>query len=558
VPKPKAYSYIRMSTAEQAKGDSTRRQNNATNQFAEEHNLELVDILIDEGVSAYTGMNAEFGKLGAFIALAEKGEIDEGSYLIVESLDRISRQNFADAMALLQRIINLGINIVTLSDRQIYSKSLLQSRPNDILIAILTLIRAHEESQIKSMRLKASWENKRELARSGKMTRHVIPKWLTYSECKTLIEPIPERAEIVKEIFNLSCSGWGAYSIAKLLNSKKYKTWGRAKFWQESYIKKILHNRSVMGEYQPHVLHRESHKTARFKIGEPIADYYPAIIDEELFYDAQNSSRQRIVNGKGRKGKYLSNLFSSLIFCHQCGCGMRFINKGPRPKGGTYLRCSNALLSGNCHSNAYSYPKLEKLIIEKLRQLDMGKIKMDGENSEIHSNLIAQKGFLEGKIHSLSDEIDYLLSLRDKTKLDFVAIKLTEANSERDNCIEKLRHVNADISDISIPENDISHQIENMLYGEFQSEDERAIYRRKLSSAIKSIVRKIAIFEDVSVPWEQDAHDANGVKSHINLHIYYKNGASQVWYGADESNLYMPASDKMNLLKQRLAIASRE
>lgn len=227
--RPKAYSYIRMSTAEQAKGDSARRQDKATSDYAKENNLELVDILIDKGVSAFTGSNAEFGELGRFIALAERGEIEKGSYLIVESLDRISRDNIFKALGVLQSIINLDINIVTLSDKKVYSKTSGTDSQGDLIFAIFTLIRAHEESQMKSLRLKASWDNKRNLARMGSATNHVIPKWLRYSEDKTKIELIEERADIIKEIFELSCSGWGAYSIAKLLNSRGEKTWGNAK-----------------------------------------------------------------------------------------------------------------------------------------------------------------------------------------------------------------------------------------------------------------------------------------------------------------------------------------
>jgi DNA invertase Pin-like site-specific DNA recombinase len=157
-------------------------------------------------------------------------------------------------MGLLEKIINLDINIVTLSDKKIYSRKSGTDSQSDLIFAIFTLIRAHEESQLKSIRLRASWDNKRNLAREGKNTRHVIPKWLRYSECDNIIESIPERAAIIEQIFELCHSGWGAYSIAKNLNDKGLETWGRAKFWQESYIKKIIHNRAVMGEYQPHTL----------------------------------------------------------------------------------------------------------------------------------------------------------------------------------------------------------------------------------------------------------------------------------------------------------------
>ena len=42
-PRPHAYSYIRMSTDLQLKGDSRRRQLELSKTFAAEHDLELVD-----------------------------------------------------------------------------------------------------------------------------------------------------------------------------------------------------------------------------------------------------------------------------------------------------------------------------------------------------------------------------------------------------------------------------------------------------------------------------------------------------------------------------------
>ena len=56
---PKAYSYIRFSTPQQAKGDSHTRQNDKAARYAAEHELVLDTALnlTDLGVSAYRGKN---------------------------------------------------------------------------------------------------------------------------------------------------------------------------------------------------------------------------------------------------------------------------------------------------------------------------------------------------------------------------------------------------------------------------------------------------------------------------------------------------------------------
>lgn len=89
---PIAYSYIRFSHPTQIKGDSLRRQLSRSEQFAQQHGLELDTTMRDPGLSAYTGEHRHKGALSAFLARVEAGAIAPGSYLIVENLDRLSRE----------------------------------------------------------------------------------------------------------------------------------------------------------------------------------------------------------------------------------------------------------------------------------------------------------------------------------------------------------------------------------------------------------------------------------------------------------------------------------
>jgi DNA invertase Pin-like site-specific DNA recombinase len=92
---PKAYSYMRFSTAEQSKGDSLHRQTMMAREWSERQGIPLDTelSLTDKGISAYHGANAETGELGAFLAAVSIGAVPKGSWLLVESLDRISRDN---------------------------------------------------------------------------------------------------------------------------------------------------------------------------------------------------------------------------------------------------------------------------------------------------------------------------------------------------------------------------------------------------------------------------------------------------------------------------------
>src|SRR6267142_865492 len=99
VTKPKAFSYIRFSTPEQGRGTSYDRQIEAAERYARENGLDLDTKMTftDLGVSAFRGKNAKTGELRAFLDATEAGLVLEGSYLLVESLDRLSRDTILAA-----------------------------------------------------------------------------------------------------------------------------------------------------------------------------------------------------------------------------------------------------------------------------------------------------------------------------------------------------------------------------------------------------------------------------------------------------------------------------
>src|SRR5215813_239734 len=97
-----AYSYIRFSTPEQSKGDSLRRQTEAAADWCRRHKVRLDTgtTLHDLGKSAYTGQhrkNPDRHALAGFLKLVEGGKIPRGSHLIVEALDRLTREDIQPA-----------------------------------------------------------------------------------------------------------------------------------------------------------------------------------------------------------------------------------------------------------------------------------------------------------------------------------------------------------------------------------------------------------------------------------------------------------------------------
>ena len=152
---PIAYSYIRFSTAEQKKGDSLRRQTELSKNYADQHGLTLDSSLHmhDLGISAYDRSNLTRGALGVFLEAVKQGRIIPGSFLLVESLDRLSRAQVMEALPIFISILNQGITIVTLSDGMEYNTKSVGNNFGSLIISISIMARAHEESATKSKRL---------------------------------------------------------------------------------------------------------------------------------------------------------------------------------------------------------------------------------------------------------------------------------------------------------------------------------------------------------------------------------------------------------------------
>jgi DNA invertase Pin-like site-specific DNA recombinase len=178
--RPRAFSYLRMSTDLQLKGDSRRRQIEKSKKYAAEHGLRLLegDQLEDIGISAYRGANVREGALGKFIQAVRDNAIERGSFLLVESFDRLFRQHPTKALRHFLEIINAGITVVTLEDEHVWSEG--KTNDWDLFQSLVIMSRAHDESLKKSKRLSEVWANKRTVVDRSKLTR-ICPAWMKAS-----------------------------------------------------------------------------------------------------------------------------------------------------------------------------------------------------------------------------------------------------------------------------------------------------------------------------------------------------------------------------------------
>lgn len=369
--RPKAYSYLRFSTADQAKGDSFRRQTALAVEYASRHQLDLDETLSfrDLGTSAYRSRNATKGALRAFLDAVESEIVPPGSYLLVENLDRISRDQILSAQALFLEIVDAGIVLVTLADGRAYSKTSINANPTDLIISIVSLMRAHDESAMKSRRIAAAWSAKRARADREPMTSR-CPGWLTYNKATRNFELIPERAEIVRRIFHATLAGVGAAAIARSLNAEGVSVFGdgsrRASMWHKSYVAKILQNPATMGTLTPCRIEHEGAKKRRIPL-DPILNYYPAVIAAEEFESTQSLRKDSRSPLRGRHANgNVTNLLGGLCRCSECGGAFTLVTKSAKWR---YLVCSRARGGAGCRYQAVRYNDVETTLLENIAYL---------------------------------------------------------------------------------------------------------------------------------------------------------------------------------------------
>jgi DNA invertase Pin-like site-specific DNA recombinase len=364
----RAYSYIRFSHAKQAEGGSLERQLSLTRAYCERRGLVLDDSLNlqDLGLSAFHSANVKEGALAGFLEACRTGRVPPNSVLVIESLDRLSRDQIRPALQLFLQLQDHGITIVTHQPEREY-------RPDatDALALIEPLIifaRAHEESAMKSHRRKDGWRQARERARAGggPMLK-TCPAWLEVTPDGFRVKE--EAVAIVRRIFDMARDGLGVYRIAERLNREGVPPIGRKGQWVRPYVYRILTNPAAMGSQQPQ--RQEGKKMV--PDGPPIPNYFPPIVSEDQWNEAQACIQRRTLGrGAGRKGPEETNLFTGLLRCALSGEKLHIIHAlGRKREAGRkrYVYLTPSQDSGARSGRRIDYAVFEAAVLSLLDEL---------------------------------------------------------------------------------------------------------------------------------------------------------------------------------------------
>lgn len=507
-----AFSYIRWSSTQQTSGDSLRRQTDLAASYAAQHNLTLDNTSFqDHGVSAFKGKNVVEGKLGTFLQAIDEGTIETPCYLLVEALDRITRNEIADATQLFLSIIQRGVTIVVLQSEQLFSKETISADNGiSLIIAISMLVQGYTDSAKRGKRVGEAWDQKRQKMTEGVIASRHCPSWLDVSEDGTRFIVNEEKAAIVRRMFSLAFAGNGVHSIAKIFNAEGVPTISKRRqrndhgelteptqVWTPGNISGFFRHECVFGRWR-----RASKR--RSDGPECIDNYYPEIVSKED-YDAIAVSRsKRTANGGFRQGT--SNLFSGLTKCAYCDTALKF--KGldaARPKAkatnkSVYLHCRRAMVHA-CTADKIPYMPLESDLLSYLINWQ----NRDLNPQQMASNTRSVRSTLEQELALRESELDALVKVITLTKSspEVLAARIDDVQSQIDKLKDDIKKLTA----TNLTEQQLKDSVE--LFEQLVDGGDQEL-RKKVQVALRRQIRKIEIAPNIEK--HQEVHSEFGLQ----------------------------------------------
>jgi DNA invertase Pin-like site-specific DNA recombinase len=354
-----AFSYLRVSSVRQAAEARTGldRQADQFMPFCQRHGLlPADDQLIDRGISAYRGSNRRKGSLGAFLDAARNGVIPSGSVLVVEDLDRFSREAPSYSEAMLGQLFELDLALGICRDDVVVDRARYDSDSPLRFMLVVRRDAAHDYSKKLSERVSAAHERVRARERQGeRLNAHWRPQWLDYdADADTFT--MNDRWPTYRRMLDLCLEGHGQVRTAAILNGEGYRN-AKGGLWSGAAVAQAWADRRLLGE-----------RIYRQRGAEPevLAGYFPSAITSAEFSRVQELIAQRRSNvGRAGRGEFRHNLFQSIVFCH---CGQRLELQSQRKKSGRvhrYLVCKSKIRGrGAGHCTACNIPYDEDWLLQ--------------------------------------------------------------------------------------------------------------------------------------------------------------------------------------------------
>lgn len=308
--------------------------------------------------------------------MLEQIKNNEIQVVIVKDISRFSRDYIELGTYMEQIFPFMGIRFIAITDR--YDSRNYIGQTAELDIAFKSLLADFYCKDV-SAKVKSSIETKRE---QGKYATGLAPFGYAKDLYKLII--VPEEAEVIRYIFQLSVEGNNLTQICKRLNDEgimtplEYKNLRKkqnrrelekpTKFWQAGTVRSILTNESYIGNMVYNKT-RQSAIGSRKKILNPRAEWkicenhHIPIVDREMFAIVQKKFNQR-------KSSRRNNIIYPLrgkVFCGYCKRTLKVMKLAEEK---LFFYCANEKISSNvkCIKESFSNEELEKIVFKEIQR----------------------------------------------------------------------------------------------------------------------------------------------------------------------------------------------
>jgi DNA invertase Pin-like site-specific DNA recombinase len=312
-------------------------------ELAEAEGREVVDEFKDEKKSAYSGDRGP--GLAAARALAEKRAAAHGGcHLIIQHSDRLARGDGVQAAHLVEYALwamKCGVKIRSIQDPQTFEH-------DDLLYAVVTGQRNHEDSRRKSLSIKAGRRRRRE---AGGWGGGPPPYgFRIHPADKTLVED-PTEAPIVRRIFDEYAGGRPFRSICAKLESDGVRP-RRGRLWRVSTLRQMITNPAYVGKMR----HYE----------DVVEGVHDGLVDEATWDKARRLAEAAATARKGRPPG-ARHLLRGGLLRSECGSTMVCRSEGR----GRYV-CERVHAGlGGCECKAISKPVVDSAVFAFFQQVGL-------------------------------------------------------------------------------------------------------------------------------------------------------------------------------------------
>ena len=323
--------YCRVSTQDQViEGFSLSEQEDRLKKLCDYKEYEIIDIYIDEGISAKDTNRPHFQRM---LNDVKNGKINR---IVAYKLDRVTR-SIKDLEELVQFLEKYNCSL------ECAVEEINTSNANGrFFVRMLTIL-----SQLEIERCSERTIVGIDGALKAKHTPICSYGFKKENKCLVIDE---NTAPTIRRIFQEYQEGKSACRIAKDFTDEKVDN----RSWNSTFIDKILTNRIYIGEYEA----RKYSKTQETTL---IKDFAPPIIDRTTWLETE---KQREKNSHNHYIKY-NYIFRQKLICQHCGSVLN--NSSATGRNGNvqlYYKCNDCKKINN-----YNEKKIEKEFIEKLNDI---------------------------------------------------------------------------------------------------------------------------------------------------------------------------------------------